>query len=145
MTVSVPEYFLTSYDAYNTGVYILEEGAHYLTIADDAHAAANNILTVKGKTTADGMTADGDASMVYTATYSFDATTYAKAYGTGNDVTSLFAAADVNRYEGSGDQHGNVLLPQQLGRHGDARRGEAGDDPAALRRHGADRQRPSLR
>ena len=66
MTVSVPEYFLTSYDAYNTGVYILEEGAHYLTIADDAHAAANNILTVKGKTTADGMTADGDASMVYT-------------------------------------------------------------------------------
>ena len=103
VTVSVPEYFLTSYDAYNTGVYILEEGAHYLTIADDAHAAANNILTVKGKTTADGMTADGDASMVYTATYSFDATTYAKAYGTGNDVTSLFAAADVNRYEGSGD------------------------------------------
>lgn len=84
VTVSVPEYFLTSYDAYNTGVYILEEGAHYLTIADDAHAAANNILTVKGKTTADGMTADGDASMVYTATYSFDATTYAKAYGTGN-------------------------------------------------------------
>ena len=103
VTVSVPEYFLTSYDAYNTGVYILEEGAHYLTIADDAHAAANNILTVKGKTTADGMTADGDASMVYTATYAFDATTYAKAYGTGNDVTSLFAAADVNRYEGSGD------------------------------------------
>ena len=49
------------------------------------------------------MTADGDASMVYTATYSFDATTYAKAYGTGNDVTSLFAAADVNRYEGSSD------------------------------------------
>ena len=79
VTVSVPEYFLTSYDAYNTGVYILEEGAHYLTIADDAHAAANNILTVKGKTTADGMTADGDASMVYTATYSFDATTYALA------------------------------------------------------------------
>lgn len=102
VTVSVPEYFLTSYDAFNTGVYILEDGTHYLTVADNAHAAANNILSAKGKTTADGMTAEGNVALTYAIEYGFDASTYAKAYGTGEDVKSLFAAADINRYEGSG-------------------------------------------
>lgn len=101
--VEVPEYFLTSYDAYNTGVYILDEGTHYFTAANNSHEAVNNILAAKGKTTADGMTADGNAAMTYAVDYIFDSTTYAKAYGTGNDVTSLFAAADMNRYEGKGD------------------------------------------
>ena len=103
VTVSVPEYFLTSYDALGTGVYILEDGTYYLTAADNSHAAINNILAAKGYTTADGMTADGNAAMTYAADYTFDAQTYSKAYGTGNDVTSLFASADINRYEGKGD------------------------------------------
>lgn len=103
VTVSVPEYFLTSYDATGTGVYILDEGTYYLTAADNAHAATNNILTAKGKTTADGMTAEGDAALTYSVDYTFDSETYAKAYGTGNEVKSLFAAADINRYEGKGD------------------------------------------
>lgn len=103
VTVSVPEYFLTSYDATGTGVYILDEGTYYLTAADNAHAATNNILTAKGKTTADGMTAEGDAALTYSVDYTFDSETYAKAYGTGNEVKSLFADADINRYEGKGD------------------------------------------
>ena len=103
VTVTVPEYFLTSYDATGTGVFILSEGTHYLTVADDSHEAVNNILAVKGKTTADGMTSEGDATLVHAENYTFDATTYAKAYGTGNDVTSLFDEADVNRYAGRGD------------------------------------------
>lgn len=103
VTVTVPEYFLTSYDALNTGVYVLAEGTHYLTVADNAHAAANNILAVKAKTVADGMTAEGDADMVYGVEYAFDDQTYSVAYGTGNPVTSLFDEADVNRFEGSGD------------------------------------------
>lgn len=45
--VNVPEYFLTSYDATGTGVYILDEGHYYLTVADDSHAAANNILAAR--------------------------------------------------------------------------------------------------
>lgn len=105
VTVSVPEYFLTSYDATGTGVYILDEGTYYLTAADNAHAATNNILTAKGKTTADGMTAEGDAALTYSVDYTFDSETYAKAYGTGNEVKSLFAAADINRYEGKGDNN----------------------------------------
>ena len=101
--VNVPEYFLTSYDATGTGVYILDEGHYYLTVADDSHAAANNILAAKGMTTENGMTAAGDASLTYGMDYTFDAETYATSYGTGNEVKSLFADADVNRYEGSGD------------------------------------------
>ncbi len=103
LTISVPEYFLTSYDALNTGVYVLAEGTHYLTVADNSHEAANNILTAKGKTTADGMTKDGNAALVHAVEYKFDAETYSKAYGTGNEVKSLFAATDINRYEGRGD------------------------------------------
>lgn len=103
VTVIVPEYFLTSYDATGTGVYILEEGTHYLTAADDSHAAINNILAAKGYTTADGMTAQGTGDLVYSWEGTFDDTTYAAAYGTGNEVTSLFANADINRYEGKGD------------------------------------------
>ena len=105
VTVEVPEYFLTSYDALGTGVFILDEGTHYLTAADNAHAAVNNILAAKGKTTSNGMTADGDKDLTYSVDYSFDSETYAKSYGTGADVTSLFAAADINRYEGAGSNH----------------------------------------
>lgn len=101
--VNVPEYFLTSYDATGTSVYILDEGHYYLTVADDSHAAANNILAAKGMTTENGMTAAGDASLTYGMDYTFDAETYATSYGTGSEVKSLFADADVNRYEGSGD------------------------------------------
>lgn len=103
LTIEVPEYYLTSYDATGTGVYILDAGDYYLTVADDAHAATNNILAAKGYSTSDGMTDEGDSSMVETLSYEFDSTTYAAAYGTGNEVTSLFGFADINRYEGAGD------------------------------------------
>lgn len=103
VTVTVPEYFLTSYDALNTGVFILDEGDYYFTVADNAHAAANNILTVKEKTVEDGMTAAGNADMVTSVRYDFDDKTYAASYGTGAPVTSLFDEADMNRYAGAGD------------------------------------------
>lgn len=101
--VEVPEYFLTAYDAYGTGAYVLSQGTHYLAIGDNAHQALNNILAQKGKTVADGMTADGNAALVYSVDYAFDATTHQKAYGTGKPVTSLFAEGDINRYSGRGD------------------------------------------
>jgi len=105
VTVTVPEYYLTSYDALGTGVYILSEGTHYLTVADNSHEAVNNILNVKGKTVADGMTSAGEAELVYSVDYAFDAETYSKAYGTGEKVTSLFDETDINRYAGRGDNY----------------------------------------
>ncbi len=109
VTVSVPEYFLTSYDALGSGAYILDEGTYYLTAAGSSHEAVNNILAKKGKTIADGMTANGNADMVYSVQYSADKQTYSKAYGTGADVTSLFASADINRYAGKGSNNVTYL------------------------------------
>ena len=104
VTVSIPEYYLTSFDTYGTGVYILEDGTYFLTAADNSHAAVNNILAAKGYTTKDGMTSDGNDALVYSFEQTFDKDTYAVAYGTGNAVSALFADADMNRYEGAEGQ-----------------------------------------
>lgn len=98
VTVKVPEYYLASYDALGTGSYILNDGTYYLTAASDSHEAVNNILSAKGFTG----DAAGNTALVYSADYTFDSETYSKAFGTGNAVTSLFAGADINRYEGKG-------------------------------------------
>ncbi len=101
--ITVPEYFLTTYDTFGTGAYILEDGTYYLTCAENAHQAANNILAVKGFGADSGMAGTGDPSLVYSFEQAFDKDTYAKAMGTGADVTPLFQQADINRYEGRGD------------------------------------------
>ncbi len=102
VAVTVPEYYLTTYDTFGTGVYILEDGTYYLTAAENAHAAVNNILAAKGYTIDNGMTDPGDSSLVFAFDQTFDATTYAAAMGTGEKVQPLFADADMNRYEGRG-------------------------------------------
>ncbi len=97
VTVAVPEYYLTSFDTFGTGAYILEDGTYYLTAAENAHDAVNNILAAKE------FEVEGNAELVYGFEQSFDADTYAVSYGTGAAVTPLFADADMNRYEGRGD------------------------------------------
>ncbi len=103
LTVTVPEYYLTSFDTFGAGAYILEDGDYYLTAAQNAHEAANNILAAKGYTVANGMTEDGNAALAHVINQRFDKETYAKAMGTGADVKALFADADMNRYDGKGD------------------------------------------
>ena len=85
-------------------MYILEDGTYFLTAAENSHAAVNNILSAKGYTPDDGMTAEGNDSLVYSFEQTFDKDTYAAAYGTGAEVTPLFADADMNRYEGAEGQ-----------------------------------------
>lgn len=63
---------LASYDSYNAQTYIVDAGDYYFGIGTDAHNALNNILAAQGKTTADGMTAEGDASKTYTWTWDGD-------------------------------------------------------------------------
>ena len=101
LTVTVPEYYLTSFDAFGTGAFILDEGTYYLTAAENAHQAADNILAAKG------YAVSGDTSLVYSFDQAFDKDTYAKAYGTDAEVKALFADADMNRYEGKG---GNEIV-----------------------------------
>lgn len=91
VTVTFNREQLKAYDANGAKTYILDAGTYYITAAADAHAAVNQILTAKGYSTADGMTADGDAALVATYTVdSLDTTTYATDTYTGAPVTNLF-------------------------------------------------------
>lgn len=87
---------LKAYDASGAKTYILDAGDYYITAAKNAHDAINNVLAAKGKTVADGMTADGDAAFatVYTpANTETDTTTYAVDSRTGAAVTNQLDAA----------------------------------------------------
>lgn len=89
--------WLASYDYVNAKTYIMDAGDYYFSIGGNAHEAVNNILAAKGKTTADGMTADGDPALTYKWTLSnLDTTTYATSVYTGSDITNAFADADIN-------------------------------------------------
>lgn len=54
---------LRSYDSQGAGTYILDKGKYYLTVAKDAHDAANNILAEKNYTVAGGMDAAGNKNL----------------------------------------------------------------------------------
>ena len=66
VTLKMDVYNFASYDYKQAKTWILDDGTYYFAIGNGAHAALNNILAAKGKTTADGMTANGDASQVQT-------------------------------------------------------------------------------
>lgn len=105
ITMEVDGRDLASYDAYDAKGYVIDEGTYYLTVAKDAHAAVNNILAAKGKTTenSEAMTEDGDTTMVYNFDKVKDIDTYKKSLTTGNVITNQFDNADLNLYEGAGD------------------------------------------
>ncbi|MCD8086526.1 MAG: glycoside hydrolase family 3 C-terminal domain-containing protein [Clostridiales bacterium] len=100
LAITVNKSDIASFDTYGAGTYILDAGDYYLTAATDAHDAVNNILAAKGYTVADGMTADGDTSLVYSWTEdTLDTTTYAVS-ANGTAITSQLSDADPNLYEG---------------------------------------------
>ncbi|MCR4698995.1 MAG: glycoside hydrolase family 3 C-terminal domain-containing protein [Bacilli bacterium] len=99
--VEVKKKDLVSYDYKTNKTYIINKGDHYLSAGRNAHEALNNILALKGKTTNDGMTQDGDkkfAKMIFNQA-EIDATTYSKSEVTGNAITNQFGDVDVNYYE----------------------------------------------
>ena len=61
-------YNIASYDAKGEKTWILDAGDYHFAIGADSHGALNNVLAAKGKTVANGMTAEGDASQVRTWT-----------------------------------------------------------------------------
>ena len=106
VTVYVDKREIASYDYTGAKTYILDAGEYYLTVAADAHAAVNNILAAKGyapENTSGRMDAAGDAAMVFAWTQeTFDKTTYAVSLN-GTPITNLFDSANINLYEGRGD------------------------------------------
>ena len=99
ITIQVDERDLASYDAYCAKTYILDAGTYFLTAATDAHDAVNNVLAKHGKTTADGMDAEGKAHLVYSWDMEFDSTTYSKSIN-GTEITNQLDHADPNLYYG---------------------------------------------
>ena len=105
VTIPVRREQFKSYDANGAQTYILDAGSYYLTVANGAHEAANNILAAQGFTpenTWGRMDGAGDASLVFETTVdALDTTTYAVSAHTGNPITNRLDFADLNKYEGS--------------------------------------------
>lgn len=86
VTINVNDF--ASYDANKAKTYLLEAGEYFITAASDAHEATNNILSAKGYTKADGMTAEGNAKMV--ASYEQKSTERKDQSVTGYTITNIF-------------------------------------------------------
>lgn len=97
--IEVPKEELRAYDRMNARTYIVDAGTYYFTVADNAHAAVNNILAAKGFTTADGMDAEGSTVMVSTYEQAeLDSTTYAVSADTGVEITNQFDYSSLTYY-----------------------------------------------
>lgn len=84
VTIEADPQYMASWDSTaanslgTTGTYILDAGDYYFAIGNGSHEAMNNVLAAMGKTSSDGMTADGDTAK--TAVWnlaSMDTTTFA--------------------------------------------------------------------
>ncbi len=99
VTVKVEGRSLAAYDAYTAKTYYLDAGDYYFALGNGAHDALNNILAAKGKTTADGMTENGNAALVQKETIkTASATKYSTKTVKGKEVqiTNLASFADPN-------------------------------------------------
>ncbi|MCD7761384.1 MAG: fibronectin type III-like domain-contianing protein, partial [Clostridiales bacterium] len=114
LTITVDEKYFASYDSYGAEGYVLMDGDYYLAVGGDAHEAVNNVLAAKqanGVTIDESkMVGDGDSTLVQKFTLSFDQDKYAYSDAvssldgeTNVLVTNLFDFADINLYEGRGD------------------------------------------
>ncbi|MFC4323702.1 beta-glucosidase [Litchfieldia salsa] len=63
---------LASYDSENAKTFIVDPGDYYFSIGSNVHNALNNILAAQGKTTADGMTVEGNSGKTYKWTWEGD-------------------------------------------------------------------------
>ena len=101
--ITVRDDAFKTYDAYNKKTYIREKGDYYITVAQDAHEAVNNILAAKGYTpenTNGVMDAAGNTSLVQKFEFANDDyETFSKSEITGNLITNHFDDADWNLYE----------------------------------------------
>ncbi len=99
VTINVPRDEFIAYDENGAETYILDAGDYYLTVGKDAHDALNNVLAAKGYTTANGMTADGNAEMTFLYNNDkLDTETYSVSAATGNEITNQLESADLSQY-----------------------------------------------
>lgn len=94
ITMKVDLSNLASYDYTGTKTFILDAGDYYFAIGENSHDALNNILAAQGRTTADGMTADGDRTKTYRWTWDeLDADTFSVSKA-GTAITNAVSEGD---------------------------------------------------
>ena len=101
VTVSVELRDIASYDYANYKTYVLESGDYYFSIGNGAHEALNNILAAKGKTTSDGMDANGDSDKAVVKTKSGFVEDEYKLSANKTTITNQFETTDINHYVGN--------------------------------------------
>lgn len=109
LAITVSKRELASYDAKRAKTYILEDGDYYFALAGSSHEALDNVLAAKGKTTADGMTADGSAEFVWVwSNPDFDDKSFATSVS-GAQITNLFDNVDPTLNEDIKDQNSGIV------------------------------------
>lgn len=109
LTITVDHNDFKSYDSNGYKTYIREEGDYYLTVAEDAHNAVNNILEAKSKegiaVDKNAMVGSGDKNFAEKIKFdTLDKETYSVSQYTGVKITNQFDFADVNRNSEVGGQ-----------------------------------------
>lgn len=93
-----------TYDASGYKTYILEKGDYYLSLGSDAHNAINNILLSKDSNYQSKLIGSGNKDFAYKISIAdTDTITYSKSEYTGESITNQLDHADMNRYEGKGN------------------------------------------
>ncbi len=97
LTITISKRELASWDSNGAKTYILDDGDYYFTVANGSHDAINNILTAKGKTTADGLDSEGNQGLVWVwSNPDFDAETFSVSVA-GAQATNHFDEWDPNK------------------------------------------------
>lgn len=102
--VTVNLQYLASYDYETAKTYVMDVGDYYFAAGENAHDALNNILAAKGKTESDGMTSEGNASLVYKWTLAAGDDTYSSSVYTGEEISNAFGDADINYWLDDSDK-----------------------------------------
>lgn len=114
LKITVDNQDFKSYDANGYQTYIREAGDYYLAAGNDAHDALNNILAAKKAdgisvstelmTDVNGKQTNGNAELTEKISFAeTDTQTYSVSKHTGAEITNVFDFADINRYDGAGD------------------------------------------
>lgn len=109
LKITVDHNDFKSYDSNGYKTYIREAGDYYLTVAEDAHNAVNNILEKKSEKgieiNREAMVGTGNKAFVEVISFAeTDTTAYAVSQYTGVNITNRFDFVDVNRNDEVGGQ-----------------------------------------
>ncbi len=110
-SIDIDLQLLASYDTDGEGTYVMEAGDYYIALGDTysstdetsvegSHAALNNILAAKGKSTTDGMDYNGDKDAVATLPWSEESEGLFSTSAEGQQVENSLDTADLNHYLG---------------------------------------------